>query len=123
MMQEMYEWYMENLFGEHYKIAVKHAEKDGRDRKKRIAKGGSPKAAPIPITLMMDADWVKSRMFSQYDGNYSGRSKWERIGKPFMLSQVDWAITLNPWDFAPGHQKRRVKALFRNYERYEEASN
>ncbi len=38
MMQEMYDWYMDNLFGEHYKQAVKHAEKDGRDRQKRLAR-------------------------------------------------------------------------------------
>ena len=119
MMQEMYDWYMENLFGEHYKIAVKHAEKDGRDRKKRIAKGGSQKSAPVSTSLMMDAEWVKSRMFSQYDGNYSGRSKWERIGSPLTASVVDWGLIINP--YTPPRMK--WKAISRQYDRYEELSN
>ena len=120
MMQEMYDWYMDNLFPEHRRQAVKAVEKDSRDRKKRIAKGGAGMKA-VSVSVMSEQEML--RMVTQsYDGDYSGRSKWERIGKPFMLSQVDWAITLNPFDFAPGHEKRRLLALRRNIERYEEST-
>ena len=122
-MQEMYDWYMENLFGEHYKIAVKHAEKDSRDRKKRIAKGGAQKRAPVPTSLLMDADWVTSRMFSQYDGDYSGRSKWERIGSPLTASVVDWGIIINPWGWTnPVGIRTKWRAATRQYDRMVEYS-
>ena len=117
-MQEMYEWYMDNLFPEHRRQAVKAVEKDGRERKKRLAQGPTQRK---PVTDLTQANLYRIA-FSAYDGNYSGRSKWERIGRPFMLSQVDWAITLNPFDLGPGHEKRRMMAFARNVERYEEST-
>ncbi len=119
MMQDMYDWYMENLFGEHYKIAVKHAEKDSRERKKRISKDGLQHRVPVPTSLLMDVDWMTSRMFSVYDGDYSGRSKWERIGSPLIASVVDWALIINP--YTPPRMKWR--AATRQYDRFEEYSN
>ena len=98
MMQEMYNWYMDNLFPEHRRQAIRHAEKDGRDRRKRIAKGGAGQArAPVPKEVWMDPDWAYERMFSAYDrSSYQGRSKWERIGSPFVASVVDWGFIIHP---------------------------
>jgi len=113
VMQEMYDWYMDNLFGEHYKQAVKHAEKDGRDRRKRIAKGGGgPKREPV-------IDFSRADLYRMathaYDRNYSGVTKWERIGAPLTASIVDWGIIyLDP------SPRRKFKALSRQYDRYEE---
>lgn len=120
-MQEMYDWYMENLFGEHYKIAVKHAEKDGRDREKRLAKGGSGKKA-VSVSGMSEQemrDFGYRMMTRPFDGNYSGRSKWERIGSPLTASVVDWGLIINP--YTP--PKMKLKAISRQYERYEEYTN
>ena len=122
-MQEMYDWYMDNLFGEHYKQAVKHAEKDGRDRRKRIAKGGAGQAKE-PFNADFSQAELLRRVSTGYDrSSYSGRSKWERIGSPFTASVVDWAIIINPWDFRPGWEKRRASAVTRQWERFEEYSN
>jgi len=121
-MQEMYDWYMDNLFGEHYKQAVKHAEKDGRDRSKRIAKGGGGPARKPTVTVWADvAPTVANLTRMSVEANrYRGRSKWDRIGSPLTASVVDWAIIVNPWDFRPGWEKRRASAVTRQWERFEE---
>jgi len=123
MMQEMYDWYMENLFGEHYKIAVKHAEKDGRDREKRLAKGGSgPSRGNKPSTDGMHM--LERKALQIQSGNFrynpdTSRSKWERIGAPMTASVVDWGLIINP--YTPPRMK--WKAISRQYDRYEEFSN
>ena len=119
MMQEMYEWYMDNLFPEHRKQAIKHAEKDSRDRKKRLAQGPTNTSAVLfsGMTEEQMRDYG-TRMFTRpFDGDYSGRTKWERIGSPFTASVVDWALIINP--YTPPRMKWR--AATRQYERYEEA--
>jgi len=125
-MQEMYDWYMDNLFGEHYKQAVKHAEKDGRDRSKRIAKGGGGPARKPTVTVWADvAPTVANLTRMSVEANrYRGRSKWERIGSPFTASVVDWAIIINPngWQ-DPNVRRMKLKALQRQYDRYVEYSN
>ena len=97
MMQEMYDWYMDNLFPEHRRQAIKHAEKDGRDRKKRIAKGGAEKTFRNGgiHSLQRKALQIQSGNFT-YDPDRS-RSKWERIGSPMTASVVDWALIINPY--------------------------
>ncbi len=118
MMQEMYDWYMENLFPEHRKQAIKHAEKDGRDRKKRLAKGGSVK--PVPTSLLLDEEFALALATRPYDrSRYSGKSKWERIGSPFVASVTDWAVIINP--YTPPRMK--WKAVSRQYDRYQEYTN
>jgi len=123
VMQEMYDWYMDNLFGEHYKQAVKHAEKDGRDRRKRIAKGGGGPSRKPTVTVWADVAPTSANLYRMathaYDGNYSGRSKWERIGSPLTASVVDWGIIINP--YTPPRMK--WKAVSRQYDRYVEYSN
>ena len=121
MMQEMYDWYMDNLFPEHRRQSIKHAEKDGRDRKKRIAKGGAGRKA-VSVSGMTELelqDYGYRLMTKSYDGNYSGRSKWERIGSPLTASVVDWAIIINP--YTPALMK--WKAISRQSDRYEEYIN
>lgn len=120
MMQEMYEWYMDNLFPEHRRQAIKHAEKDGRDRKKRLAKGGAEKSA-VTFSGMTEQEMLDFgyRMLTRgFDGNYSGRSKWERIGSPLTASVVDWALIINP--YTPPRMK--WQSVRRQYERYVEMS-
>ena len=119
MMQEMYDWYMDNLFPEHRRQAIKHAEKDGRDRKKRIAKGGAEKTFRNGgiHSLQRKALQIQSGNFT-YDPDRS-RSKWERIGSPMTASVVDWALIINP--YTPPRMK--WKAISRQYDRYEEFSN
>jgi len=126
MMQEMYEWYMDNLFPELRRQAIKHAEKDGRDRKKRLAKGGAgPSAIP---TNMLWADYAPTtvnmtRMYVE-SNRYRGRSKWERIGSPFVASTVDWAIIADPTGWVdPKRRRLKMLAIQRQYDRYEEYSN
>jgi len=114
VMQEMYDWYMDNLFGEHYKQAVKHAEKDGRDRSKRIAKGGGGPARE-PVTDFSRANLYRMATHA-YDRNYSGATKWERIGSSLTASVVDWGIIINP--YTPPRMK--WKAVSRQYDRYQE---
>jgi len=120
MMQEMYEWYMENLFPEHRRQAIKHAEKDSRDRKKRLAQG--PKSR-MPTDLVWADIAPTNANLMKFKDRYRGRSKWERIGSPFVASTVDWVVIVNPWDFRPGWQKRRLAAVSRQKERYDEYSN
>jgi hypothetical protein len=120
MMEEMYDWYMENLFGEHYKIAVRHAEKDGRDRKKRLAKQG-PFRGNNSVPGMNP---LERKMLQILAGEFTynpdtSRSKWERIGSPMTASVVDWGIIINP--YTPSRMK--WKAISRQYDRYEEFSN
>ena len=117
MMQEMYDWYMDNLFGEHYKIAVKHAEKDGRDRKKRMSKQGPSQRQPVTDLSKANLLRIAGRAYDR--SSYSGRSKWERIGSPLTASVVDWGLIINP--YTPPRMK--WKAISRQYDRYEEASN
>jgi hypothetical protein len=121
MMQEMYEWYMDNLFPEHKRQAIKHAEKDSRDRKKRLAKGGSRQGS-LELTTMEERyqylmDHRMSRLISRSSG--SGLSKWDRIGSPLFASTVDWALIINP--YTP--PKSKWRAVSRQYERYQEYSN
>ena len=121
MMQEMYEWYMDNLFPEHKRQAIKHAEKDSRDRKKRLAKGGSRQGL-LELTTMEERyqylmDHRMSRLISRSSG--SGLSKWDRIGSPLFASTVDWALIINP--YTP--PKSKWRAVSRQYERYQEYSN
>ena len=112
---------MDNLFPEHRRQAIKHAEKDGRDRKKRLAKGGAgPSREP---TNMLWADLAPTRvnMTRMYieSNRYRGRSKWERIGSPLTASVVDWSLIINP--YIPPRMK--WKAVSRQFDRYEEYSN
>ena len=120
-MQEMYDWYMENLFGEHYKIAVKHAEKDGRDRKKRLAKQGPSRGNKSSRDGMNP---LSRKMLQIQSGDFTynpdiSRSKWELIGAPMTASVVDWGLIINP--YTPPRMK--WKAISRQYDRYEEFSN
>jgi len=123
MMQEMYDWYMENLFGEHYKIAVKHAEKDGRDRKKRLAEGGSG-PSPGNDSSRIGINPLERKMLQIQAGDFAynpdtSRSKWELIGAPMTASVVDWGLIIHP--YTP--HKMKLKAISRQYERYQEFSN
>jgi len=120
MMQEMYEWYMDNLFPEHRRQAIKHAEKDSRDRKKRLAQG--PKKRTSTDLVWADIAPTSANLM-RFKDRYRGRSKWERIGSPFVASTVDWVVIVNPWDFRPGWQKRRLSAVSRQKDRYQEYSN
>jgi hypothetical protein len=125
MMQEMYEWYMDNLFPEHRRQAIKHAEKDGRDRKKRLAQGPSPGTSMDP-TLWVDYVPTTVNMTRMYVemNRYRGRSKWERIGSPFVASTVDWAIIADPTGWVdPKRRRLKMLAIQRQYDRYEEYSN
>lgn len=120
MMQEMYEWYMDNLFPEHRRQAIKHAEKDSRYRKKRLAQG--PSGATVQLTTMDERyqflmDHRMSVLISRSSG--SGLSKWDRIGSPLFASTVDWALIINP--YTP--PKTKLKAVSRQFDRYEEYSN
>jgi len=129
MMQEMYEWYMENLFSEHRRQAIKHAQKDGRDRKKRLAKGRSRQGS-LELTTMEERyqylmDHRMSRLISRSSG--SGLSKWDRIGAPLVASTIDWAIIINPigpggWQ-DPRGRRMKLQAVKRQYDRYQEYSN
>ena len=123
-MQEMYYWYMDNLFPEHRIQAIKHAEKDGRDRKKRIAKGGAGRKA-VSVSGMAEQemrDYGYRMMTRSYDGDYSGRSKWERIGPPFVASVVDWGLIIEPTGWAdPNRRRVKLLAIQRQYDRYKEA--
>ena len=119
MMQEMYDWYMDNLFPEHRRQAIRHAEKDSRDRKKRLARGTTQKSAVL-FSGMTEEEMIQfgTRMFTRpFDGDYSGRTKWERIGSPLTASVVDWALIINP--YTPPRMK--LSAVTRQYERYEES--
>lgn len=121
MMQEMYDWYMDNLFPEHRRQAIKHAEKDGRDRRKRIAKGGAGQAQ-APFNDGMNI--FERKMLQIQSGNFMynpdvSRSKWERIGSPFVAGVVDWALIINP--YTP--PKTKWQAISRQWDRYDEYSN
>jgi hypothetical protein len=119
MMQEMYDWYMDNLFPEHRRQAVKHAEKDGRDRKKRLAQGPSISDKAVPTSLLLDEGFARALVTWPYDrSRYSGKSKWERIGSPLTASVVDWAVIINP--YTPPRMK--WKAVSRQYDRFQEYS-
>ena len=125
MMLEMYEWYMDNLFPEHRKQAIKHAEKDGRDRKKRLARGIQKSA--VSFLGMTEEQMIHfgTRMFTRpFDGDYSGLSKWERIGSPFTASVVDWGIIINPYGWTnPAGVRMKWRAATRQYDRIVEYSN
>ncbi len=119
MMQEMYDWYMDNLFPEHRRQAIKHAEKDGRDRKKRLGDAG-----PKPNSKPYDPNWIIRPGLAIQAGTFTynpdkSRSKWERIGSPMTASVVDWALIINP--YTPPRMK--LNAISRQYDRYEEYSN
>ena len=129
MMQEMYEWYMDSLFPEHRRQAIKHAEKDARDRKKRLANRGS-RQGPLKLTTVEQRyqylmDHRMSRLISRSSG--SGLSKWDRIGSPLVASTIDWAIIINPigpggWQDPKG-RRMKLQAAKRQYDRYHEYSN
>jgi hypothetical protein len=124
MMQEMYEWYMDNLFPEHRKQAIKHAEKDGRDRKKRLAKGGAEKTVQTDGVgiLRRKALQIQSGTFS-YNPDRSV-SKWERIGSPMVASWIDWGVIIDPTGWADPYRRRaKMLAIQRQYDRYQEYSN
>jgi len=124
MMQEMYDWYMDNLYPEHRKRAIKHAEKDGRDRKKRLAQGPIQGSSPTGMNMLeMKMLQIQSGTF-RYNPDKS-RSKWERIGSPMVASWIDWAIIINPFDVAPGTgwEKRRAISAARQWDRFQEYSN
>jgi len=129
MMQEMYEWYMDNLFPEHRRQAIKHAEKDARDRTKRLAKRGSRQGSPEMMTVEERYQYLMdhrmSRLISRSSG--SGLSKWDRIGAPLVASTIDWAIIINPigpggWQDPKG-RRMKLQAVKRQYDRYHEYSN
>jgi len=122
MMQEMYDWYMDNLFPEHRRQAIRHAEKDGRDRRKRIAKGGAGQAR-APVRSNGVSSW-EDRMTRLQQGQWTynpdkSRSKWERIGSPFVASVVDWALIINPY-IPP---KTKWQSISRQWDRFHEYSN
>ena len=117
-MQEMYDWYMDNLFPEHRRQAIKHAEKDGKDRQKRLAQGPKKNDKPYdPAWIMQQGLSIRSGTF-RYNPDKS-RSKWERIGSPMTASVVDWGLIINP--YTPPRMKMR--AVSRQYDRYQEYSN
>ena len=124
MMQEMYEWYMDNLFPEHRRQAIKHAEKDGRDRKKRLQRAGPEDRSVLSSDRFVE-HWSPTSWGTRSFGPNAGISKWDRIGAPFVASVVDWAIIINPWDFVPetGWQKRKASAIGRQIDRFHELSN
>jgi len=126
MMQEMYEWYMDNLFPEHRRQVIKHAEKDGRDRKKRLGDAGP---APRPRLATDEMSFLEMKAMQIRTGQIryrpdKSRSKWERIGSPAVASVVDWAIIINPYGWQdPNGRRLKMKAIQRQYDRYQEYSN
>ena len=123
MMQEMYEWYMDNLFPEHRRQAIKHAEKDGRDRKKRLAQG------PIQGSPRTGMNMFERKMLEIQSGTFrynpdKSRSKWERIGSPMVASWIDWGVIIEPTGWADPYRRRaKLLAIQRQYDRYQEYSN
>jgi len=123
MMQEMYEWYMENMYPEHRRQAIKHAEKDGRDRKKRLAQGPTQGSSRGGLNIFeRKALEIESGTFS-YNPDTS-RSKWERIGSPMVASWIDWGVIIEPTGWADPYRRRaKLLAIQRQYDRYQEYSN
>ncbi|MBA7544652.1 hypothetical protein ES705_37013 [subsurface metagenome] len=119
MMLEMYEWYMDNLFPEHRRQAIKHAEKDGRDRKKRLAQGPTQRTSSKGGIRIFERKMLEIQSGSFTYNPDRSRSKWERIGSPATASIVDWALIINP--YIPPRMK--WKAISRQYDRYEEYTN
>ena len=125
MMQEMYEWYMDNLFPEHRRRLNKALVKDDKARMKRLERKGDSRSKGVPYTGTLDELWTDSKLqamrgLRSRDAQYG---KWSQVGQPALMSIADWAIIVNPWDVGPDSRKRRSAALSRQWHRYQEYSN
>lgn len=95
MMQEMYEWYMEHMFGIHEKKARSYRTKQNRKASRRR----DSMAVRTTENFVFSLDDVNQRLA---DARYvmwkkPGRSKWERIGAPLVANTFDMAVILNPF--------------------------
>jgi phage pi2 protein 07 len=124
MMQEMYDWYMDNLFPEHRRQAIKHAEKDGRDRKKRLAQGPTQRTSSKGGIRIFERKMLEIQSGSFAYNPDRSVSKWERIGSPMVSSWIDWALIIEPTGWADPYRRRaKLLAVQRQYDRYQEYTN
>ena len=112
MLKEMYDWYMDNLFGIHEKEARAYRKKQNRKADRRRDSMALRSSTDHVFTI----DDLKQRMeYARYVmWKKPGRSKWERIGKPVVMNMFDQAIILNP--FLP--PKMRAAAIARQLDEF-----
>jgi hypothetical protein len=56
-------------------------------------RGGVTRSGPV-----VSIEDLRERMFKPFDGNYSGTSKWDRIGKPFIEDMVVFNRRIHFWN-------------------------
>ncbi len=91
MMKEMYDWYMDHMFGIHERKSATHSKKQARqaDRRRSSVSVSSVSVSDFSQPGMTISDVLIHR-------RPGTRSKWERIGAPIVANAFDMFVILNP---------------------------
>ncbi len=93
MYERLYEWYLGQL-DEETEGAVRIL-KPIFEASMDNPRGGSGPSRPVASIESYTTQVMGGTMF---DGNYSGRSKWDRIGKPFVEDMVTFNRKIHFWN-------------------------
>ena len=91
MMKDMYDWYMEHIFGIHEKKAVSYRKRQNRQTSSRRT---TVPVSSVPISHFSQSGMtISDLLIHRRPGT---RSKWERIGAPMVANAFDMFVILNP---------------------------
>ncbi len=98
MLQDMYHWYMDNLFGHHVQQYHRHAEREHK-RKQRGSKKTTVRSN-MGLSVFQDRlDYFKLRTSTVWHEKPGAGGKFQNIAMPMIMNTLDQAIIIAPIPF------------------------
>ena len=110
MMQEMYHWYMDNMFGYHVQEYHRYAEREHK-RKQRSSKKTTIRSDMGIPSFQDRLDYLQLRMSTPWHVTPGAGGKFQNVAIPMIMNTLDQAIIIAPVPFIT--PKMRTAALAR----------
>ncbi len=119
MFEEMYHWYMDNIFGHHVQEYHPYAEREHKRKQRRSKKTTVRSNMGVPL-LQDRFDFFKLRTSKVWHEKPGAGGKFENVAMPMMMNSLDMAIIIAPLPWIT--KKMRVAAFSRQAYEYDRLS-
>ena len=98
MMQDMYHWYLENMFGYHVQEYHPYAEREHK-RKQRSTKKTTVRSDMDLLGFQDRLDFLKLRMSTPWHVTPGAGGKFQNVAMPMIMNTLDQAVIIAPLPF------------------------
>ncbi len=95
MLQDMYQWYIENMFGHHVQEYHRYAEREHK-RKQRSSKKTTVRSDMGLLSLQDRFDYFKLRTSKVWHEKPGAGGKFQNVAMPMIMNTLDQAIIITP---------------------------